>query len=314
MTLDGVELAEARHRAYALFGQALVHGLTPEVHERLAVLPALADVLPAAPSDEAAASHLESLSLDVFPYEAVFVDPEGLLEGPSTAAVVASYRNAGFSPDTRSLAPDHVGLELAFLAHLSAAEADALRDGENAVVTTVRSHARAFLEAHLLRWLPALVVALDRQADCAWVARVAQLVLELATSQHPEAMVAGLPEPTLDLDAPDTRVADIVRHLLRPAEAGLFVSRRGIGVLARSLELPTGFGPRAKMLEQVVFAAVDARRAPRLFEALVGEVRGSVERLRELEAAGARVGPWVAQLTATEHLLGQIGAALPARE
>lgn len=307
---EGAELAEARHRAYALFGQAFVQGLAGEVGERLASLPALADVLPTGDPDEAAAEHHQALSLEVFPFESVFLDPEGLLEGPSAAEVLQAYRAAGFQPDTRSLAADHVGLELAFLAHLSAAESDALRDDADPQVQVVRAHTTAFLDAHLLRWLPALVVALEQQASSPWLTRLAHLALELVVS-HRTALgswgeLMPLPPAELDLDDAETRLRDIVRHLVHPAQAGLFLSRAGIGRIAQSLSLPGGFGPRERMLEQVVFTAVDHQATERLFAA-IDEAAGAFDAgLRELETVGADVSPWRTQLAGTRRILAKI--------
>lgn len=314
--LHGVDLVEGRHRAYALLGEALVNGLTEPVFERLGALPALHDVLPSAPSDEEAAAFHEATSLDVFPFESVFVDPEGLLEGPTTATVAEAYRAAGFHPDTRSRPADHVGVELAFLAHLCAAEADALRDGADEAVSIVRAHAAAFLDAHLLRWLPALVVAWDTQAGCPWVARLGHLALELAVSHRGAggAEIAALPSATLDLDDANTRLADIVRYLVRPAASGWFLSRRGIARLAQRIDLPTGFGPRARMLEQVVFTAVDARVVPALVEALEAEVREVAEGLQALARIGADVSPWTAALVATQATLARIASALETQD
>ncbi|MFW6265495.1 MAG: TorD/DmsD family molecular chaperone [Halanaeroarchaeum sp.] len=76
------------------------------------------------------------------PYESVYRDDGGQVLGPSTEAVVAWYRTfgVGLDPAVRDL-PDHVAVELEFLAHLQ-------RRGETATVDR-------FLAEHPRRWVPA---------------------------------------------------------------------------------------------------------------------------------------------------------------
>lgn len=101
----------------------------------------------------------------VTPYEAVYRDErevggarvQGLLMGPSTLAVKQLYREAGaaISEDFKDL-PDHVGLELACMEFLCAAEARAWERGDLDEVHRIRGFQRRLLHEHLLQWVPAL--------------------------------------------------------------------------------------------------------------------------------------------------------------
>lgn len=86
------------------------------------------------------------------PYESLYRDPGGLVMGPSAQAVQACYTEAGIAltPDYRDL-PDHVAVELGFMAYLAAEEAEA--EGEQA--GRWRERQSAFLRQHLAAWLPA---------------------------------------------------------------------------------------------------------------------------------------------------------------
>jgi TorA maturation chaperone TorD len=101
----------------------------------------------------------------VTPYEAVYRDQRvvgdtrvgGLLMGPSTVAVMSEYRASGVqaSPDCGEL-PDHVGIELSFMAVLCGRELEAWQGGDTTGARRFLEREQRFLEAHLLQWVPAL--------------------------------------------------------------------------------------------------------------------------------------------------------------
>ena len=303
--------AEARHRAYALFGRVMVQGLTDEVVGTLRALPAVADTLPSGEPDAAAAAHHEALSRQVFPYESAFRSLDGLLGGAVSASVREAYRAGGFAPATASVEADHVGLQLAYLAHLSRAEADALVDGRSAQVDRCRTLATGFLDQHALRWWPSLSVALTTQTECPWLARVATLSVELAAGHRSEldraASLADEPDaPGIDLDDPETRLRDIVGLVLSPLRSGMFLSLHGMGRAASATGLPAGFGTRAKVLESLWFTAVDHRQVPQLVEALVAEVEAAVVALEPFASIGLDVHHEQERLRRTQALLDRV--------
>jgi TorA maturation chaperone TorD/Fe-S-cluster-containing hydrogenase component 2 len=85
------------------------------------------------------------------PYESVY--REGRVMGNCTLAVRASYAAEGLAPEGHSL-PDHVAVELEFMAHLARREAEAWeQDDEEGALICLRQQ-EAFLSEHLGRWLP----------------------------------------------------------------------------------------------------------------------------------------------------------------
>jgi TorA maturation chaperone TorD/Pyruvate/2-oxoacid:ferredoxin oxidoreductase delta subunit len=85
------------------------------------------------------------------PYESVY--REGRLVGDCALAVRQIYAAEGLAPESHSL-PDHVALELEFMAHLAQREAEArLQSDEEEVLACLRCQ-EAFLGEHLGRWLP----------------------------------------------------------------------------------------------------------------------------------------------------------------
>ncbi len=92
------------------------------------------------------------------PYESVSVDPGGQSAGWILAVLEQEYAAAGLalSPSQKEL-PDHVAVELEFMAFLCGREADAwnrqiVRDAVEAL-----QRQQVFLERHLARWFPGWV-------------------------------------------------------------------------------------------------------------------------------------------------------------
>jgi TorA maturation chaperone TorD/Pyruvate/2-oxoacid:ferredoxin oxidoreductase delta subunit len=85
------------------------------------------------------------------PYESVY--REGRTMGRTTLDVRRQLVEEGLGPEDRRL-PDHIGIELAFMAHLADREALAWDTGD---LDTGRAYVQrqgAFLRDHLLAWLP----------------------------------------------------------------------------------------------------------------------------------------------------------------
>jgi putative dimethyl sulfoxide reductase chaperone len=87
------------------------------------------------------------------PYESVL--RENKLPGEATIAVTAAYAEAGFEPPVPEAGPaDHLGAELRFLALLCHRELEAWRGGERATAAAWVERERAFLDDHVLQWVP----------------------------------------------------------------------------------------------------------------------------------------------------------------
>lgn len=104
------------------------------------------------------------------PYESVWmdVDPdsgEHVFGGPSTAAVLAVYRQHGLveDPNHHDL-PDHVATEMEFCCYLCEREAQAWRDGLPEQAKALRTAEHDFLSAHLARFAPDLCAAVQAAA------------------------------------------------------------------------------------------------------------------------------------------------------
>ncbi len=89
------------------------------------------------------------------PYESVYRTAGGLVMGDCTLDVLRSYAQEGFvlSAEYKDL-PDHVAVELEFMALLCQREEEASIAGLGAIAGALQRIECAFLEGHLRRWLP----------------------------------------------------------------------------------------------------------------------------------------------------------------
>lgn len=93
----------------------------------------------------------------VQPYESAHVAVPDHAQPMVSAAVATTYRNAGLVVTIRGELPDHVAIELEFLAHLCHLEGDAV-GGE---IDRWRRERDAFLTAHALRWFGRFAESID---------------------------------------------------------------------------------------------------------------------------------------------------------
>ena len=140
------------------------------------------------------------------PYASIYLHPaesgKRQLWGPAAEAVEALYTEAGLAiAPGQPRVPDHLALELQFMQHLCAREADAEVRGDVTEAGAWRERQQAFLRVHLWPWLP----------------RFASRLADAATAAHP--IYRGLTRLLLafvhsDLDAPGSPLEPV-----RPASA-----------------------------------------------------------------------------------------------
>lgn len=275
----------------------------------------LGDASPAALTALAVA-YQRLLDFNLPPYESIFIDPSGMLLAPATARVQALYRQAQWKlpSGARVGAPDHLGAQLlALAAMLDAGQYDLAR----------RLHTQ-----HLALWLPCLVEALPSTRPHPFYRTLAELTLHLLLeSLPPDALAPGhdpfpdLPPPTLYHDGgvpneEDLRLADIARRLLRPREAGLYLTREELARLGHDLALPPVMGERGHMLETLLRSAGQYDLALALFERLAARLEMARATHRGWAADYPAYAPyaaaWEGRLAATHAALTDWRALLAA--
>jgi TorA maturation chaperone TorD len=333
-----MQLALARSRGYALLADVVARGLTAESLPPLRAVADLADLLPDTLDEDAteqhAAEHYAVFGLNLFACESIFVDPESRLAGDAAARVQAAYAAVGFRP-LPGHEVDSLVNELGCLAFLCGAEADAWEDQRTLEAQRVRRLQCAFLQSHLLAWLPPLCEALERQPSPLYAA-LAPLLLTLSMDHYSEvaplaghqpeagaeraaaadredaAAAAGVPV-ALPAAADDTGIKELCRRLLTPAISGLFLARSDLTQLAHTVDLPTSFGDRSRMLADLFHAAGRFERVPALLNALDKSVAAAAGRhaalVEEAPTAAPLVAPWLERLDASRALLADMRRA-----
>lgn len=311
------EEAWAQCRAYHLFAQLYRDGLTDDLITQVRGIPVLSETLKNMPmSEQRAADHYQLFGLEVFPYASVFLEETTQVGGAITRDVYHFYQQAGFQHDERNDNADHIVHELAFLAFLTGAEAEAWEDGKETVARHLRSIQRRFMQEHLLWWLPGFAKAILQQGHTFYTT-LAQLTLDLILShadlQTGEGSPFDLPEPPDLLTSPQTGAKDIAEYLTRPAWSGLYLSRSDIARLGRNEQVPRGFGGRVLMLTNLLRAAITYDKMDSMLAQLQGLVQDWQSYYLELEKEPgmhevARM--WSDRLDGTEKVLQQILTAL----
>lgn len=318
-SLAPAELAWARHHSYLLASRLFLDGLTTDLLPTLSQIAAFAAYLPSIfDVDEAAATHYELFGLNIFPYEAVFLESSTggsaiQLGGPATQRVERHLQQANYPLPSGDVSPDHVGHELGLLAHLSAAEAGAWKAGRDEKARRIQLRQRDFLQAHLLRWLPALIQAINEHGQPFYIALsdlALQLVqdhaLALPLSETVAPFLQNNPAPSLQDEK--TGLRRIARYLSTPSHSGIYLSRKAIGATARNLGLPRGFGGREQMLENLFRAAVQYDSLRPLLGTLDDNVLRWQDAYQQVFVADLQgyVQPWLARVTATHALLHEM--------
>ena len=298
-------MTQARHYSYSLFSQLFLEGITAVTLPIVQSIPELAGTLPVAfEPDQAAAEHQAIFGFNVFPFESFFLDKTGLIGGSVTEAVARTYREAGFQEESSATSPDHIGHELAFVAHLLS--------GDESVYAHVLLS--AFMQQHLLCWLPSFVLAVYKQGN-AFYAALSGLMIALITDHVAE---LGLIEnaqfqlpavPTL-LQNDKTNLKDISEFLTTPAYCGIYLGREDVARLARQLELPRGFGSRSQMLTNLMKTAVQYEQLPAMITTLQKLLAGWRQKYRELSGENPPVSYyaklWEERAGETAVLLSQM--------
>jgi TorA maturation chaperone TorD len=100
------------------------------------------------------------------PYESVYAESAQAAMGQAMKSVRNTYAEAGAAlPDDVHDQPDFIGFELDFMRHLTMQEAQAWSDSKAEEVRNAIERERAFLEEHILRWVPHYCDVMYEQAQ-----------------------------------------------------------------------------------------------------------------------------------------------------
>ncbi len=153
----------------------------------------------------------------VRPFAATYLDGESAsLCGPTTAWVRDFMERAGFelAPGHRNL-PDHVFVEMEFMARMAAREAEAVEAGDSAAASQSRHIQREFLETHLGRWLPRFCARAAEDADLSFYRELARLAGHFLDSELASFALASV-HGQATAGGSDIRIASTLPPVLSP--------------------------------------------------------------------------------------------------
>lgn len=301
----------------------------------------------AAAVTDLAVEHQRLFGFNLPPYESIFVDPAAMLLAPATARVQALYRQAGWAPPAHARvgAPDHVGLELLALAEIQAkAKAEAKAELAGLAHRLHTMHLALWVPAFVLtlRWLtphPFYAVlgelTLDLllttlPPDAPFIIHNSKFTIQNSQLIDSPDPFPALPPPPVYKDRlnPDEPVfeenpdfsppasielemglglRELVKRLLTPREAGLFVTQADITRISRTLDLPMVRGERSSMLETLFRQAGEYELVPALLDQLrqlLAEAEAAYQSWAdEYPAWTAYSQAWRKRVTATRDLL-----------
>lgn len=122
----------------------------------------------------------------ISPHESVqLTGGSGLLRGPETARVQAYYAAVGFEIDPATpMEPDHVSVELEFLAHLAGEEACAWEVGDSDTACDALHYQQDFLERHPGRWIVDFLHKVENRSNGPFYCELARLTRALCAEQQ----------------------------------------------------------------------------------------------------------------------------------
>lgn len=259
--------------------------------------------------DEWAADHFHLFGMNVYPNAAMYLDSGGVLGGSVNAAVLAAYDQIGFSSFPEAEGADHIGSELAFLAHILN-----LREKFRSGSASTDQVAAGLLGNHLLWWLPVFAHAVIRQGHPVYTDAVRLIQAKVFETANELSVSPGQPEnvrePENLLADPETRLKDIARYLLTPVYSGMLLTRDRIAAAGRAFRLPRGFGDRLQIMHNLLRTAVDYELVPDLLGAFETETNAWQTHYESLSQTYPDFSPvadfWLRRLASSRRLLQEI--------
>ena len=307
MQQPSLHRAMQRHCAYQLLSTIFVEGITGEVYATCKDIPSLEPLLPE-PYDEdmAGADHHDLLGFNVLPFAGVYLAEDGRPGGQNYQQLNSWYLSHGFNASEMQVPSDHIGTQLAFLAFLLKLEIDGQhRPSEGALVASIQRAQGEFLQTQLLKWSLPFLVAVKTQGN-SFYAEAADLTLATVIDHVQDAAVNGdlvhdRPAPPDVLGDHKSGIKQIAEYMARPVFSGLYFSKQDLKLIARQLEIPTGFGDRVQLLTNTFRSAVSYELLPAFLSALKRHAHYFKDEYELLHQAGNErlnylIVPWVERI------------------
>lgn len=125
--------------------------------------------------------------LHLIPYETFYTREDQQIETGGANPVTDMYSASNFMVDyeiSRTVAADHIGIEMEFMHHLVAAQEKALKEMDDEAVKSIKEVQSEFLNKHLLKWAPMYLINMKFEARTPLYYDVAEMALEFILSDN----------------------------------------------------------------------------------------------------------------------------------
>ncbi|MCW8954581.1 MAG: molecular chaperone TorD family protein [Sulfurimonas sp.] len=125
--------------------------------------------------------------LHLIPYETFYTREDQKIETGGANPVTDMYSAYDFMVDyeiSRTIAADHIGIELEFMHHLTEGEQKALSQNDTDAVLELRGIQKEFLNKHLLQWAPMYLINMKFEARTPLYYDAAEMALEFILSDN----------------------------------------------------------------------------------------------------------------------------------
>ncbi|MEF3192381.1 MAG: molecular chaperone TorD family protein [Campylobacterales bacterium] len=191
----------ARQNLYAFFSRLFIHEIDDAfadflnkemARELLPKFAASAEELEVLSDKEKREAHFHSdyahlTMVNLVPYESFYRRDDAMIESGFANPVVQFYQKYGFEVDleaARALSPDHLGIELEFMAALIGKEYEARQEGQLEYADHIQKIELLFLDEHLMRWAIHYLLAVADNAKTVLYAEGAKALLEFLLTDY----------------------------------------------------------------------------------------------------------------------------------
>lgn len=153
------------------------------------------------------------------PYETSYAGPNAFAQSQTLADITGFYKAFGVKASLDyGERPDHLGVELEFLALLNHKEALAKDKGDGEAASICRSARKRFVEEHIGKWAPVLFERLEKESPSD-LYRTAGALGKMAMNREIETLGARCLAPDITNPPPATKAEDYAPELFECSAA-----------------------------------------------------------------------------------------------
>ncbi len=120
------------------------------------------------------------------PYGSIYLESRHLVMGDSTMDVAKIYQDAGLKVELHE-PPDHIAIELEFMAFLCTSEVEKIQTGNKVEQQKLRESQKQFLQSFIAPWIPQFCQRIREGTENLFYIELANC-LEIFITRHPYSM------------------------------------------------------------------------------------------------------------------------------